>query len=948
MMRQRLYNPAQLAPDELRASFIARQETLEELLRVIRQEKSCRPCQHFLLIGPRGMGKTTLGLRFLLSIEDDPELASRWKAVAFDEESYGIGDLADFWLTALHHLARSADDRQWADRADALREDESDPERQAVYARAALRDYCQESGKRLVLFVENLDVIFGQLGRERDVHALRASLIERSDILLVGSANTVFDAIRGHGEPFYEFFRLFILEGLGREDTRRMLASFADGDGNSKLPEALHRERSRLETVRRLTGGNPRLLVLACRMLIESPLGSPLEDLQRLIDEQTPYFKARIEELPVQGRRVFHCLAAGWTPMLAKEVAVASKLSSSHASAQLRQLVEKGYAREIKLRSEKRVRYEIVDRFYNIYHLLRFSRTSRQRLERLVHFLHDLFGSTGIRAMYPAALNALRAQEPSAKETSDWLGILAGYVARDEEFSGREEWRRSAVALIDQALGTNAPVLGEIEQAFTHLHPTEPLELPDKLRRGAELIQSERFKDAEAVYRQVVQLAPDNHVGWLFLGLVLFLQDKLDDAADVLDRVVECVRPDDSEGLRIGAVAALALKTYVFIHLEQFEAALPDLSLISDYVSPRDPPALREIGAKMLLLTGRARAGQRQHEAALVAWERAAECARPEDPEELRHTSAKALAARGQALAELERSDEALAALQGVTKLLHAEDSEEPRHTAAEALRTRGDVLAKLDRNEEALAEWERVGVYVRAEDPAELRRTAAFALLSSGNRLLELEQFDDSVSVVRRASEYVESEDAIEVRRPVAIVLAAGSGLLHADGRHGESEALCRKAVALYPKHVRSWDILAKTILGQNDSSRLEEAEDCARRALQLEPENANTLHTLSQVLIRRGRTKEGLELLERAIALEDTDFQTRDWPSLAITLIEIAAAGYGGRVKSLMEKAELVERMEPLWHAVRGVLGEDLEPLPAEIMDAVMEIRRQLTEKR
>ena len=164
--------------------------------------------------------------------------------------------MADFWLTALHHLARSTGAPRWGERADALKQDESDVERQAVYARAALRDFCPESGKRLVLFV--------------------------------GSANTVFEAIRGHGEPFYEFFRLFILDGLGRKDTHRMLASFVDGNGNSDPPEALRRERGRLETVRRLTGGNPRLLVLACRMLIESPPGSPLEDLERLIDEQTP------------------------------------------------------------------------------------------------------------------------------------------------------------------------------------------------------------------------------------------------------------------------------------------------------------------------------------------------------------------------------------------------------------------------------------------------------------------------------------------------------------------------------------------------------------------------------------------------------------------------------------------------------------------------------------
>ena len=312
----------------------------------------------------------------------------------------------------------------------------------------------------------------------------------------------MFDAIRGHGQPFYEFFQLFILEGLGPEDTRRMLESFVDVNGTSDLPETLRRERGRLETVRRLTGGNPRLLVLACRMLLESPLGSPLEDLERLIDEQTPYFKARIEELPVQGRRVFHCLAAGWRPMLAREVAAASKLSSSHASAQLRLLVEKGYVRELRLPQAKRVRYEVGDRFYNIYYLLRFSRTDRQRLERLVHFLHDLFGPTGIRTMYPAALEALRERVWPSGYMSDWLGTLARFVASDKEYEGREDWRHSAMDLINKTIGTEAPVLKEIEQAFTGQHPPDHPEFLDKLWRGVELLRSEHHADAEVLHRE--------------------------------------------------------------------------------------------------------------------------------------------------------------------------------------------------------------------------------------------------------------------------------------------------------------------------------------------------------------------------------------------------------------------------------------------------------------
>ena len=553
MIRQRLYNPAQLTPDELKASFIARKETLAEMLRLLREQERGRPCQHLMLIGPRGMGKTTLGLRFLHAIGESPALAANWQPVPFYEESYNVGDLAAFWLAALRHLTRATDDPQWEDRADALAKDERDTERLAAYALAALMDFCQASGKRLILFVENLDAIFEQLRDEREVHALRATLIECLDILLVGSASAVFEAIRNHGEPFYEFFRLFILEGLEQEETLQILEVLAGREDKPEIAKTLRRERGRLETLRRLTGGNPRLLVLACRMLIESPLGSSFEDLERLIDEQTPYFKARIEELPIQSRNIFHSLAEGWKPMLAREIADAARLNSSHASAQLKQLVEKGYAREVRLRGAKRTHYEVSDRFYNIYYLLRFSRVGRDRLERLVAFLYDLFGDT--------------------------------------DFS---------------------------------------------------------------------------------------------------------------------------------------------------------------------------------------------------------------------------------------------------------------------------------------------------------------------------------------------------------------------RRATDVEPTYDEAWRILAETILHRDDDARLPEAEECARRAVELVPKNPSAFHTLSDVLARRGQWTEALDQIEYALRLGGGDFQEQEWPGLTESLIQAVGAGHGPRVKRMMEEAGLAEPMEPLWHAVRAELGEELEPLPAEIMDAVTEIRRKFTEER
>ena len=247
MIRRRLYNPAQLTTEELRASFVARHDTLSEMLRLIGEQASDRPCQHMLLVGPRGMGKTTLGLRFLLAVEETPTLASDWQPVAFHEESYEIGDLADFWSAALRHLTRATGDKQWADRADALAQDEPDSERQAAYALASLLDFCEADGKRLILFVENLDIIFGQLRDEREIHALRASLIEHPEILLIGSANAVFNAIRSHGEPFYEFFRLFVLDGIGQEDCLQILEALAAEGSNGDMPGVLRGEQGRLE-----------------------------------------------------------------------------------------------------------------------------------------------------------------------------------------------------------------------------------------------------------------------------------------------------------------------------------------------------------------------------------------------------------------------------------------------------------------------------------------------------------------------------------------------------------------------------------------------------------------------------------------------------------------------------------------------------------------------------
>ena len=911
MIRRRIYNPAQLTPDELKASFVAREDTLAEMLRFLREQAPGRPCQHMMLIGPRGMGKTTLGLRFLHAVAETPELAAIWQPVPFHEESYGIGDLADFWLAALRHLSRVTDNSKWADKADALASAERDQERLAAYALAALMDHCQASGRRLILFVENLDGILHQLRNEREAHALRASLIERPEILLIGSANAVFDAIRSHAQPFYEFFRLVTLGGVGPEETVRLLDTLVGQEGRPDVPQALNLDRGRLETLRRLTGGNPRLLVLACRMLIESPLGSAFEDLEQLIDEQTPYFKARIEELPIQARKVFHCLADGWTPMSAKEVAGAAKLTSSHASAQLKQLVERGYAQEVRLPESKRTLYEVGDRFYNIYYVLRFSHTNRRRLERLVAFLHDLFGAGGMRSMYPTLLEALRTDGPRIGDSSDWLEIIAGYVAADSDFKGREDWRRGALDLAKELIGPNATVAKAIEDAFVDQHPMKPPLFGDLMQRGHELFQADQFSEAVEVFREALAIRPGNFLAQRMIGMSLFLGGQNEDAIVALAHSMKQVDPGDPSA-PTSIVLGLACKSIACTRLGRLEGAAEGWEKISEYVDPETSSELRGVVASMYGLYGLA-------------------------------------------LANSDRLSESVATLRRVSDYVRPDDPREFRHVAAHALITKGNVLSELEHRAEAIGAWDQVTEYVRTEDPVGLREVAVYALTSKVRATFPVEvdgdttpnSYEGSIAAVELMAEYVQPDDSTKLRDFVSRLLWHTGMLLDLFGDFGRAEAACRKATDIDPSHAESWRVLAEAVLGPGDDARLVEAEDYARRAACLAPENPVASRTLSEVLVRLGKWTEALDWLERSLVVSGEELPRSGVPGLTEPLIGAVAAGHGKRVKKVMEEANLAEPMEPLWHAVRAELGEVLEPLPAEIMDTVTEIRSRFSKE-
>lgn len=272
-----LYNPALLQPDDLLAQFTARLPMLETLLGVIRGNKTGQPPQHCLLIGARGMGKTTTLWAVAHRVNRDATLACDWQPVVFDEESRRVGDLADFWLECIRqweHVTQSPGalaDQLLAD-APADIEDR---------ARETFLRLVDQSRRRALLLIDNLNEVLSSISNPEPLHRLRAFLMQDSRVMVIGGATRYFDEITSMDQPFYDFFRCFELraltaEGLparSSEEPERRLhredrEDLAGTAGHRARPASAHRRQSP-------AGGNVLLgsVRAMCRTVVPGPAG---------------------------------------------------------------------------------------------------------------------------------------------------------------------------------------------------------------------------------------------------------------------------------------------------------------------------------------------------------------------------------------------------------------------------------------------------------------------------------------------------------------------------------------------------------------------------------------------------------------------------------------------------------------------------------------------------
>ncbi|MDX1970359.1 MAG: AAA family ATPase, partial [Planctomycetaceae bacterium] len=234
--RLRKYNPARMTDAEIELTFVARKDVLERILQDLAGERADSRPQHHLIIGQRGMGKTTLLLRLAAALRS-AAYRERFVPLVFAEEQYSVDRLSKFWLNCLDSLADCCElegDAAAADRIDGVvqrldRSTSTTAAGDADAARATLRallDQAAQLQRRPVLLVDNLQIVFERTSDQQ--HELRDALTQPGAPIIVAASPQLPSDLQDYGAAFYDQFKTHYLRALTVDDMRHILVSLAE------------------------------------------------------------------------------------------------------------------------------------------------------------------------------------------------------------------------------------------------------------------------------------------------------------------------------------------------------------------------------------------------------------------------------------------------------------------------------------------------------------------------------------------------------------------------------------------------------------------------------------------------------------------------------------------------------------------------------------------------
>ena len=721
----RKFNPGAFQSDEeVINQFVVRKRELAVVLEILRNNANSQSCQHVLLVAPRGRGKTMMLARVAAELRTDGDLTEQLLPVRFMEESQEIFNLGDFWLETLFYLAR--EEVNDPDLTSELRDVHtalaagfrgSELEQRA---RAAVLNTVDRLGKKLVLMVENLQTLCKDVDDDFG-WKLRKVLQSEPQIILLATATSHFVELDDTEHAFFELFRIVRLEALDTDECRLLW----------QMVTGVEVRKGVIRPLQILTGGDPRLLVIIGEFAQHQSLRQLMEDLVRLIDDHTEYFRAHLEGIGKTERRAYLALIDLWQPSTTGEIAARARLDVRTVSTMLGRLVERG---AIVVEGNGRKRYAAAQRLYSIYYKLRRERDEAAVVRNLVHFMVVFY-------------------------SGDELSGMAGRLIWEAEHSPtiRDGIKRAI---------QEAPQIGRIfseEEWLTISQTTERAPIPgiqispntleqDRLQvlwqKAVEHLTLGEFEAAISIFDHLVASTSGGDASEIHARVAAALvnkgvaQGQLGDAQaemDTYDEVVVRFRDSATPEIQVWVTRALVNKGITQGQLQDARAEMATYDEVVGRFGDSDEPEVQACIASALVNKGVAQGQNGDAQAAIATYDEVVGRFGNSDLLEIQARVASALVNKGAMQGQIGDAQAAMATYDEVVERFGDSDLSDLQVWAAIALANKGATLIRLGDTQAAMATCDEVVVRFGDSDAPEMQAWVAAALVNKGATLFQL-----------------------------------------------------------------------------------------------------------------------------------------------------------------------------------------------------------------
>ena len=839
-----VYNPHLRSAEMVEKLFVVRQKQFELLVNNILREKENSIPQHYLIIGQRGMGKTTLLKRIEIELHKEPYQQS-FIPVLYREEQYNIKDLGDFWLNTLDALADSLQlekyPKERLDSIDKVIRELSNTPTEAISEEAHkyFMDICRDLRRRPVLLIDNIGFVFKRLGSNSENNceqwALRKLLSENGSPIFVSAGVTVTDDVINYEMPFYDFFQIQYLNKLNDNEFMKLLTSYAIAtDCDETVITSIRKNISRQKSLLALTGGSPRLAVILFEQIAKGFSDNINADLEKLSDAMTPLYKARFEELPPQQQVILDAIALNWDAIPLKELSARTRLKNSQLSPQLKRLVDDGWIETTPAHKAKGDAYFISERFFNIYYIIRnSSRRHKEKIYSLSKFLEFFYGKEELEKisdvlvkqdiyskeqmrLYMAFSMIEILEDHTRKKIHD--GILEGFKHKElrEEFDIPE---RNFLFSQGKKL-SKSKQYDEAINCFDKLIDGNKEEMCAWCEKGKIMFEIKKYEEAMVCYDEIIKLDPDHEPAWVLKGRCLQAMGRHEEA-------IVCY--NEAARLNPSSEDAWAEKGKCLREMKQYDKAINCFDKLIDD-NKKEMCAWCGKGKTLFEI--------RKYEEAMACYDEIIKLNPDHDP---------VWVLKGQCLQAMGRYEETIACHDEAIRL-------NPNDGHAWTLK--GQCMQVMERYEEAIA---------CHDEAIRLNPNDGHARVRKGLCLKAMERYEEAVACL---------DVAIRLNPDSKYAWAFKGLCLQAMKRYEEAIACFDEAVGLNPNNEHVWAGKGNCLL---DLEHNEEAIHCFDRAIELVPEYQSAWNNKGYALLVLKKYIDAVSVFEKLRSMDPKKLLTK-----------------------------------------------------------------------